>query len=98
MEKTDPIRHPTDGRKAAILVMEHGSLWPGGSLDWADHVSVVMQPARRTMDWTLRRVRRAADARAVKLRSLECIAVTFADVADAASFHRRSELVNGLGA
>jgi hypothetical protein len=97
MDQVDPpfcFRNDT----AAILVMEHGSLWPGRSLDWAGHVSVVLQPARRSTDSTLRRVRRAVDARAVRSRSLECVAVTFADVADPASFRRRSDLVNGLGA
>jgi hypothetical protein len=85
-------------RKAAILVMEHGSLWPGSSLDWAEHVSVVLQSRTRNTDLTLRRVRRAVDARAMRFRSLECVAVAFADVGDPDSFRSRSELVNGLGA
>jgi hypothetical protein len=96
-QQAEPSRR-MNAHKAAILVMEHGSLWPGRSLDWAAHVSVVVQPARRGTDSTLSRVRRAVDAHAVRLRSLECIAVAFADVADPASFRRRSELVNGLSA
>jgi hypothetical protein len=81
-------------RKAAILVMERGSLWPGRTLDWAGHVSVVLQPASGNAGSTLLRVRRALGAQALRLRSLECIAVAFAD--DAAA-RGRNELVAGLG-
>lgn len=84
--------------KAAILVMEHGSLWPGGILDWAEHVSVVLQPARRSTDLTLRRIRRAVGARAVRLRELECTVVTFADASHSAWSHQRRDFVKQLGA
>lgn len=98
LELADTTPDRLGSRKAAILVMEHGSLWPGHSLDWAEYVSVVQQPARRNTDSTLRRVRRAVTAMAQRTRSLECIAVSFADLADAASSRHRSALVSGLGA
>lgn len=90
-----PRRHAA---KAALLVMEHGSLWPGRTLDWAEHVSVVLQPTRRSTDLTLQRVRRAVDARPVRLRSLECTVLTFADATHPALSDHRKELVKQLGA
>ena len=98
MAEADAILHRRNDSKAALLVMEHGSLWPGRTLDWAEHVSVVLQPTRRSTDLTLRRVRRAVGARAVRVRSLECTVVTFADATNSAWSQHRRDLVKQLGA
>jgi hypothetical protein len=101
--QADPLRETmalesgADPPKAALLVMEPGALWPGDTLDWAEHVSVVTLSPRQSVESVLRRVSRAATARSMKFRSFECAVVSFADFNEMEHVHHRRGLVRGLG-